>query len=1223
MSTSHLTLKCIQINIGHRKQALHEIAIHLSNRLADVAFISEPPTGGKNTMRSFPGYVVYQFPSSKPVKAVIAIKDNLCSTLGISEFSNSNLCIVQISSKSGKKIYLISVYVEPRNDCDSTLQKLEFFLQKTSGSIHIICGDFNAWHTSWGSSKSNHRGHTLFDLIVSQNLLLCNTGNTPTFETVTHGMHRESIIDLSLVSNSTHLSITDWKVDFDLCPTSDHNGITFNAKLGKTTLTKNKKLTTFKYNTTNVKWDQMKQPFINEINKHLPSFVNIKELGPSEIENFIKTVNTAIQRTCDQLLPRSSGFVGRAPWWNDHLTELKRAAIQIHHKLIKQKRRKLPLDDILKEKDEIRKKYYEAYCNASTEHFKEFCSRQKKEDVWSVTNRLIKTKPLTQPPATLVCDDGSHTSNSSETAQVLIDKFYPDDTNDSTDEQRNMRIALDDPIFTQSEPLFTTEEIIECLKSMNHKRAPGPDHLTADICLQFAISFPYIITDLLNRCLELGYFPEVWKIAYAKIIPKPSKTNYNQLSSFRPIGLINVFGKLLEKLTMNRLVYFMNRGQNLCSGQYGFKQQTSTVMAINNALDIINNARSNKEHVIAVSLDIKSAFDNAWWPAIFQKLRSINCPNNIFSLLRNYIENRIVQINFADSSVSKTMTRGCIQGSVCGPTLWNLLLDELLLSELPSGCHLQAYADDILLISHSESLTDLENNTNRALDIITSWGNSVKLEFGPDKTQIMGFSNKSLKCNIKIHNTLIKFVNQIKYLGIIIDRKLNFIKHSEYIIDKAKKLYNKLITFVKPTWGVHPENLKVLYQQVVEPIICYAAGIWSSVLKYKHVSKKFLSLQRLFAIKIIQGFRTVSTAASISLAQLIPLTAKIEEVADIETSKLRGISRFLPSDVPIESPASPSTMLHPSHRHGISFREINTLKEFDDLRLSQEWQIYTDGSRHDDCVGAAFVALNPNGSKTVRKFKLHSSCSVFQSELLSIEKACNWIIDNNITRSYIFSDCKSGLKELCNPNSYNYFAVKIHEHLHSARLKNISIGFLWIRGHIGIPGNESADVAAKSAARLHKQPDYLQIPISHVKYQNKTLSKLAAQELYSNPNTCKHTKNWLPTFEDLSNYLSVIKPYFAITQFLTDHGYHKTYLFRFKITTNSFCPCDGTTPQTLDHLITECPRFSRTRTHHTIASSILNINPYNLTEIIRKQTTIDTFHTHLFCIVKNLKSFNK
>ncbi|CAH2089881.1 unnamed protein product [Euphydryas editha] len=90
---------------------------------------------------------------------------------------------------------------------------------------------------------------------------------------------------------------------------------------------------------------------------------------------------------------------------------------------------------------------------------------------------------------------------------------------------------------------------------MNPKKAPGLDNLTSDICLQFTLLFPDLVTDIMNRCLTLQHFPRQWKRAYIKIIPKLNKTDYTELNSYRPIGLLPVFGKTLEKLFVRPVRY--------------------------------------------------------------------------------------------------------------------------------------------------------------------------------------------------------------------------------------------------------------------------------------------------------------------------------------------------------------------------------------------------------------------------------------------------------------------------------------------------------------------------------------------------------------------------------------------------------------------------------------------------------------------------------------------
>ncbi|XP_063625660.1 uncharacterized protein LOC134797368 [Cydia splendana] len=283
-------------------------------------------------------------------------------------------------------------------------------------------------------------------------------------------------------------------------------------------------------------------------------------------------------------------------------------------------------------------------------------------------------------------------------------------------------------------------------------------------------------------------------------------------------------------------------------------------------------------------------------------------------------------------------------------------------------------------------------------------------------------------------------------------------------MEKVKKLFYKLQTFIRPTWGVHPENIRTIYEHVVEPIMTYLASVWKTALKYKYVNGKLLSLQRLFAIKCIRGFRTLSMPLSITLAKLTPLPAKVTYVAEIELTRIYGHASFLPDDLRIESPVTPGALLHPVHRQRIEYQLLNTQEELveaisshsDPSTSSRIWHIYTDGSQTDDKVGSAFVIIKPNtpNNPIVKKLKLHNCCSVFQAELLAIKEGLRFALEGpaHPHKILVFSDSRAGLTELANPNSYNNLVNHIHK-LIERHKEHTTVQFFWVKAHCGILGN--------------------------------------------------------------------------------------------------------------------------------------------------------------------------
>ncbi|OWR43973.1 TRAS3 protein [Danaus plexippus plexippus] len=237
-------------------------------------------------------------------------------------------------------------------------------------------------------------------------------------------------------------------------------------------------------------------------------------------------------------------------------------------------------------------------------------------------------------------------------------------------------------------------------------------------------------------------------------------------------------------------------------------------------------------------------------------------------------------------------------------------------SSAPADSLNTAPAEDAIVTSVQQLARSIASvNINSALHTITGWGKGVKLSFSPAKTQALAFSAKAKQILITMDSHTIHFQKSIKFLGVILDDKLNFREHINHIVYKATKIFNRLSFFCRHTWGAHPENIRIIYLQVIQLNITYAAGVWGHVADKKCVRKKLLSMQRAFALKAIRGFRTVSTSAALALSLFTPLNLKVKEANRVEATRLTGSSPLLPAHITLESPTPPHLLLHPAHRH--------------------------------------------------------------------------------------------------------------------------------------------------------------------------------------------------------------------------------------------------------------------------------------------------------------------
>ena len=339
---------------------------------------------------------------------------------------------------------------------------------------------------------------------------------------------------------------------------------------------------------------------------------------------------------------------------------------------------------------------------------------------------------------TLRNPDGSETSSIQETTKVVLDHIFTEDREEETLHHKNIRKTIEEPVCTNDDLEFSREEIKHTIESFNDKKAPGIDGITGGIYLRTFNTFSRLVTAIYNQCLKRGCFPKRWKIA--KIIPiiKPGKEKSMDPSKYRPISLLNMGGKVLEKLLINRINHHMYKHDLLTDRQFGFTPPKSTTDGAMEAKKFIQPVLEKRGLVIITSLDVKGAFDAAWWPSILQTLKDLGCPRNLHNLSKGYFSHRTAVMSTNSVSIKRRVTKDCPQGSCCGPGFWNLLYNSLLKLELTSNSKIIAFADDLIILTRGESVVEAKNYMNFETRKILEWAQNNKLKF--NETQIKSYA---------------------------------------------------------------------------------------------------------------------------------------------------------------------------------------------------------------------------------------------------------------------------------------------------------------------------------------------------------------------------------------------------------------------------------------------------------------------------------------------------
>ena len=184
-----------------------------------------------------------------------------------------------------------------------------------------------------------------------------------------------------------------------------------------------------------------------------------------------------------------------------------------------------------------------------------------------------------------------------------------------------------------------------------------------------------MLSDVFNQLIREGVFPKILKIA--KVMPIHKRGFVFSPNNYRSISLVSPFSKLLEKLILVRLNSFLTRNNVIHNQQFGFRKKYSTSLAIADVISQIKYCQDNNYFTCVILLDLKKAFDTVDHELLLSKLEKYGIRGNIHSLFKSYLTDRkqYVCVNNCCSDC-RTITCGVPQGSILGPTLFSLYIND-------------------------------------------------------------------------------------------------------------------------------------------------------------------------------------------------------------------------------------------------------------------------------------------------------------------------------------------------------------------------------------------------------------------------------------------------------------------------------------------------------------------------------------------------------------------
>ena len=326
----------------------------------------------------------------------------------------------------------------------------------------------------------------------------------------------------------------------------------------------------------------------------------------------------------------------------------------------------------------------------------------------------------------------------------------------------------------------------------------------------------------------------------AKVIPIYKNGDKHMVSNYRPVSLLSQFSKILEKLFVNRLDNFIDKYELLSDHQYGFRSNRSTSLAVMDFVENIATAVDKKHHTVGVFIDLCKAFDTIDHSLLLQKLERYGIRGVSQQWLRSYLSNRFqyVEINKTKSHFRR-VTCGVPQGSVLGPKLFILYLNDI--CTVSTKLKFVMFADDTNVYCSGEDLKEVLRTVEVELFQLKKWFDINKLSLNEKKTKFMVFSGARTNCEVKLKLNQVEIdrVYETKFLGVIIDHKLCWKPHIEYI---KRKISKSIAILYKTRDMLNKKCLHILYYSLIFPYLTYCVEVWVNV--YKTNIDRIIKLQK-------------------------------------------------------------------------------------------------------------------------------------------------------------------------------------------------------------------------------------------------------------------------------------------------------------------------------------------------------------------------------------------